>query len=298
MGVRTRINVAGRTLARMDRTDLWVGGYHAPMVSAFTGDVDITEENTPVYGYDGTIDTRVINGGTLNMTGYDHETAMRQVLDVLSNIDPNSAGLRGYKPTGVFTTDVVRNTKHPRRSHYIKGEFFGGWNTVLRPAQGDPKAAGSRTLDGRCAAPLEFAVKDTEQEWVAVAFDIAPMVSGTGGNVVTGNLVSHNGAGSLTEIPEDVPDIGGKYGLAVEVQQRDGTNKILKAAHLSVTQSMVTSAGLITVTLNDLQGTAFTTLAEVTHAHVYFLKSGSTPTGTILLADGIVVRGRFDTTSA
>ncbi len=295
MGVRTRIPVAGKTLARMDRTDIWVGGYHVPMASAFVADVDVSEESTPVFGYDGTIDSRVINAGTLSLTAYEHADAMQTFLDVLQNINPASAGLRAYKPEGSYTTDVVRNTKHPTKNYYIMGEFFGAWNTLLRPKQGDVKAAGVRQLDGRCAVPIEFRVRDKDDQAVCVAMDIAAMATGSTG--ATGNLASHNGVGSLTAIPATVPDYGGKYALSVEIQQRS-SGDILKAARLAVTTGMVSSAGLVTVTLNDLNGTPFEALSEITHAHVYFIIYQTTPTGTLLLGDGIAVRGRWDTETA
>src|SRR5215813_2961650 len=138
MGVRNRINVAGIGMPRMERADIWVGGYHAAMTSAFSGEIDITDENTPVYNFDSYIYTRVLNAGTLTLTEYDHPYGASDVMDVLENIDPNSTGPRGYRAIGTFTVDVVRNTKHPTAAHYIKAELFIGWNCVLRPTQGDP----------------------------------------------------------------------------------------------------------------------------------------------------------------
>lgn len=294
MSKRTRLQVQGATIPRMDRTDIWIAGYHAAMVSAFAADVDISDESTPVYGYDATIDTRILNAGTLSLSQYEHPDKTVDILDILMGIDPQQAGLRGYKAVGSFVTDVVRATKHPTLEHYIAAELFPAWNCVLRPKQGDPKSSGVRNLDGRCAIPIEFRVADPDGNQVAIAMDVANLL--TSGSDKAGNLASNNGGTVLAVIPDTVPNLGGKYALIVEVQQRDSNNKIVKSARLTPSTGMVTTAGLVTITNADVAGTPFDDVSTINHAHVYFLKLVTTSLSEpFILGDGINVRGRYDT---
>lgn len=296
---RNRVTVQGATIPRMDRQDIWVGGYHAAMASAFAADVEISDENTPVYGYDATIDTRILNAGTLSLTSYEHPDKTAEIIDLLSGVDPMFKGLRGYKPVGSFVTDVVRAQKHPTHDYYIACEFFAAWNTVLRPKQGDPKSSGVRNFEGRCALPLEFRVKDPENEYAAVVFDVAAMTLDGTGDFTVGTLASQT-AIAANPTYDALGTLSGKVGLAVEIQKRtspDGTNpngKITKAARLNIVTGLVTTGGLVTVYKKDIAGTNFETLADITHVHVYALKTGTPSGSTQLLGDGLDVRGRHD----
>jgi hypothetical protein len=300
MATRNRPTPQGATLARGDRYEIWIGGYYVPMASAFNGDVDISDENTPVFGYDGEINTRIVNAGTLTMTAYEH-TKMQAVYDVLRGVNPAKVGLRGFKPSGVFTVDVIRLTRHAIGNYYIKGELFANWNTVLKPAQAEPRSAQSRTLEGRCALPIEISVSDPDSEGVTIGFDVAAMTWSGGSSEATGTLASNSGVAALSALPDELPDLGGKFALLVEIQQRDSmTGAVLKAAKCTVTDAMVTSAGAIEVSLGDLTGTGFVG-SDITHAWVVFVKAFDVDdiadNAHLLNGDGVTVRGRFDVTT-
>jgi hypothetical protein len=291
--VRTRINVQGVSTDRMDLNEIWVGGYMSPMTSAFTPDLDLGEENIAVFGYQGMIDTRIVNRGTLSATLHDHVKS-RDTIAVLKNIDPTRTGLMGYRPDGSFTVDVVRLKKHHRKARYIRAELYPAWNCVLRPAQGGPRDNGSRVLDGSTDIYFEFEVRDQENESIAIAFDVCAMTVASPATETAGVL----GITTLTAIPDDIPDWGGKFALIVEAQQRDAmTGVIKKSQRLTVTDDMVDATGAVTVTTADLGGSIFNTLAEVTHCWVVFLVYHATTTDPQMLGDGLAVRGRFDTTT-
>jgi hypothetical protein len=294
MSVQARPNWYQAKPRQNDLKEIWVAGYGMTLITDFTPDLDQQDDSLGVFGYSGTIDTKIISAGTLALSGI-FDATMQVLFDVESDVDPRTTGIKANYPKNAFL-DIVRLTKDPTKKYYETVEIFPKVSFAIVPSGGGPKEKPTFNFSGRCDVPLQMVA--APGKGLAITWDLVALAD-AGNNSLTGDFADVN----PTRIPTNATgyENAGKYALTLEVQKRTGTTGIVtisSSAHLPVTSTNVStgaSKGRITIGTNDLLGTGIAITDTNQYAHVCYIREVTPDNSTLyLLGEEINSRGRFD----
>lgn len=287
---------------QQDVLECLIEGYHVPLLSTFDPDVDKTEDNTGVFGYGGTIDTTILNRGTLNCEGI-KDPLMQVLYDIASRQYPGATTQKTNIPRQCYA-EMVRLRKSDDKTYYTEAEIYHKVNFVLPQAGGGPKERGRIAFSASCDISPTFVAPPGKG--IAVTWDVVPLANN--GPTCIGFIASDIAlASGLQSNYDQIPagssyENSGKYALSVKVFKRtDDVINAIKSIPIS-TNTVTASAedsgtAAVTVTASDLANTGMTVTDSGLYAHVMLLCVIDTPTvdGPYLIGQGITCRGLFDT---
>lgn len=275
---------------QQDVLEIMMEGYHIPLMSTFDPDVDKTEDNTGVFGYSGTIDTTVLNRGTLNCEGI-KDPLMQILYDIASRQNPTDTGIKTNIPRQCYA-EVVRLRKSDDKNYYTEVEVYHKVNFVLPQAGGGPKERGRIAFSASCDISPTFVA--ATGNGISATWDIVELTKV--GTNLTGQIDSTIAA-KIVAVPSGTTyENAGKYALSIKVQVRSG-DAITAVKSISFDANTVTAEGVVTIPSTALTNTGIT-IDTATHAHILVLQEidSADLSGTQWLnGAGIECRGMFDT---
>ncbi|GAG46229.1 unnamed protein product, partial [marine sediment metagenome] len=220
---------------------------------------DATSDVLHVYGDDDAIMDINVNSSALTLTVYD-KTDNNDVLDALQRLDPANSGDKIYNWNNVYPTTVWVNRKDTDNEKYTRSFFYKNWLPTPASPAGDASAKGTRTLAGNSEVVAEY-----NQPVIGEKLAMA-----SGANSSLGGHYGGDAAATLTYTPTEVPKSGsGMYAIrvvAIEEHRSGDAITLYEEEDLTITTSMVSSAGIVTIDSTDMK-----ILDGIQYAYVNYL---------------------------
>lgn len=334
-----RPNIDNVRINLMRKNEVYVDGYPIPLVQTFTDELVQNQETYDVFGFEQQLSYTIIDGATLTMEGI-NDTSMQVLYDLATgqNPYPATSSTRGYYPSETLRLNVLRNVLNTDSDGYEMVQFWDNWAGLIKNPAGGPRERGVVSLAGRCKTPvMVYAPVNTK---IIGVFDIVALSDAGTGTASTAdvNINCNSSATGTADSGGALVDYDGgivaipaaknyrnftSYALAVEVQCCDGTGtgtlrgNVNASYRLPVTETMLISNGLLTITSNDISpfgltlnqdGTATGNKTIVTHAFVTYIVQPATylainhraanldglQSGRCLLGDPMAWRARYE----
>lgn len=240
--------LSGRRYRRRKKEALFVEGYFIDHANVLTPGVNETDETFHMFGKDSPDLDKQVNFGTLTI-GILDKFANNELLDLLTEQDPDASGPREYNVNVLQSADVWANVKDEINSRYIRSWMIKSWSPGLPVPSGNPEAKAVFTIAGNGELPRLF-----EGVWIQAA-----------------KVASGGGATLGGDTPVEVPPSTGLYAVSIKAITDVGGD--FNQEDISVSSDMVDNAG--SVDFAEIEAFVTTLTLPLTHAYILYLQSGT-----------------------
>lgn len=235
------MTVLSADLVKRKKEHVFVEGYSVDSATELAGAIDASSEVMHVYGDDNAIKDVTINTGTLTLTVYD-KRSNNVLFDALQKIDPNDTAEKKYNWNNIYSTSVWANRFNDENSQYTRSIFYGKWLPIPAAPSGDTNAKGTRTFSGNSDVPIEYTQP--------IIGEKLALTTGANGTASTA---------TLSYVPQLTDPSASTALYAIRVVVINETRTVgnstitnIDQEDVTITASMVNSAGTVTIDLTGL----------------------------------------------